>query len=481
MDYQVKRVYELAKEFGCSEKAIIKFLITLGRVGITSNGYVVESEYNLARNHFLGIPIPEKPKPAPKPQEKPKSTPSSTQITPPKQEIDAQTILNGYAVAEIEKSPIKYYKATQKVVDELLNVIQSQETAQKESIGELTRTILKLNAKYIENPHLTPEENTLLATRQEFLVRKLAFGSEEIKREMLLVKEQAEVFFKKLSEINMGYESLREMAKLEREERPSFGFLVENLVELVQSALTRLNFFTAHKKIILEIISAHSAFSEEYKSFRTSLREEMRAISRSESIEEEIFINWYDEWAKKRILIEQRLLPLFEFVLKGYLGDKIGQVVAILRQYRDKVDEFYLNERKNIYQKFVFTSGGDLQEKFEVESEINKLSNAFQRELQDIIFSTGKTEEKIFIIKWSEPIINLQIDEINEFIEEKKLKTISDEIMERFTDLRRQNFAEYLSDAKTYADAIKKRADEFNGLIFRMRKEINAAKTNTTR
>ncbi|MBR0101887.1 MAG: hypothetical protein IJQ01_00135, partial [Selenomonadaceae bacterium] len=123
----------------------------------------------------------------------------------------------------------------------------------------------------------------------------------------------------------------------------------------------------------------------------------------------------------------------------------------------------------------------DLQEKFEVESEINKLSNAFQRELQDIIFSTGKTEEKIFIIKWSEPIINLQIDEINEFIEEKKLKAISDEVMERFTDLRRQNFAEYLSDAKTYADAIKKRDDEFNGLIFRMRNEINAAKTNTTR
>ena len=75
------------------------------------------------------------------------STPSNTQITPPKQEIDAQTILNGYSVAEIEKSPIKYYKATQKVVDELLNVIQSQETAQKESIGELTRTILKLNSK----------------------------------------------------------------------------------------------------------------------------------------------------------------------------------------------------------------------------------------------------------------------------------------------------------------------------------------------
>ena len=47
--------------------------------------------------------------------------------------------------------------------------------------------------------------------------------------------------------------------------------------------------------------------------------------------------------------------------------------------------------------------------------------------------------------------MSISIDEISEFIEEKELNAISEEILERFRDLRRKNYAEYLSDAKIYA------------------------------
>ena len=135
----------------------------------------------------------------------------------------------------------------------------------------------------------------------------------------------------------------------------------------------------------------------------------------------------------KRFAIEQRFLPLVEFALKGKLIDVFDVILGSLHAYRDAVDKFYLNERKNIYQKFAFQAGGDLQEKFETESELYKLSEKLQRDLQEIIFTRDKTEERIFLLRWSEPLLNISIDEISNFIREK----------------------------------------EFNGLIFRMRKDLH--------
>ena len=149
------------------------------------------------------------------------------------------------------------------------------------------------------------------------------------------------------------------------------------------------------------------------------------------------------------------------------------RVLEVLRGYRAAVDEFYLHERKNIYQKFAFQSGGDLQEKFEIEGELYKLTEKFQRDLQVIIFACDKSEERIFLLKWAEPLLNLPIDELSNFIRNRELDGISQEILTQFAELRRQNFAQYLSDAQAYGAALEQREKEFNALIFRMRKELN--------
>ncbi len=148
-------------------------------------------------------------------------------------------------------------------------------------------------------------------------------------------------------------------------------------------------------------------------------------------------------------------------------------MLKILRDYRDAVDKFYLHERKNIYHKFAFQVGDDLQEKFETESELYKLESKFQRDLQGIIFSRDKSEERIFILHWSEPLLKLPIDEITDFIREKELDAISQETLKSFDELRRQNFAQELIDAKAYGEAVRNRENEYNKLIFRMRKDLN--------
>lgn len=100
------------------------------------------------------------------------------------------------------------------------------------------------------------------------------------------------------------------------------------------------------------------------------------------------------------------------------------------------------------------------------------MAEKFQRDLQEIIFSCDKTEEKIFLLKWSEPLLNLPIDAISNFIHDKNLDAISEEVLTQFAALKQQNFATYLADNKAYGEAIQKRGQEYNALIFRMRKDL---------
>ena len=209
----------------------------------------------------------------------------------------------------------------------------------------------------------------------------------------------------RLEEIYDGENLFSELAALEAEPRPSFAFLVESLIQIVQDVLDKQKFLASNQKFISSVAKIQADWSVAYKAFKTSLREELIIICRKDSIDGENFSAWYEDWQTKRFAIEQRFLPLVEFGLKRNLLDLIERVLAILQSYRDAVDKFYLHERKNIYQKFAFTRGGHLQEKFETESELYKLTEKFRRDLQAIIFSSD-AEEKIFLLRWSEPLLN---------------------------------------------------------------------------
>ena len=387
--------------------------------------------------------------------------------------FDYKPILAKYDTAAVDKSVIKYFEAVLNITDELLNVLHEYETTHKKTISESLNITLKLRSKYIAIPQLTPEENSLLAERQKFLLQRLNLGTDEVKAQILSVKAQAEELSARLDEINHSGNFIEGLAELEAKPRASFELIVENLARMIRDAQKKVEFFTEHKDLVASVVNSQAAWTDSYKAFKTSLRDELSAACREDSVDEEIFSAWYEDWQKKRFAIEERFLPLVEFALKGNLLDSLDGVLKILGDYRDSVDKFYLHERKNIYQKFAFTAGGDLQEKFETESELYKLSEKLQRDLQEIIFSLNKTEERIFLLRWAEPLLNISIDEISNFIRDKELDAISEEVLTQFAELRRQNFTAYIADSKSYGEAVQRREKEFNALIFRMRKELH--------
>ena len=142
-------------------------------------------------------------------------------------------------------------------------------------------------------------------------------------------------------------------------------------------------------------------WNEDYKVFKTKQYEELKHSCEEDDIEVEVWQKWYEDWQKLRFTIEEKLQPMIARGLKGDIEVKeeqetpiIMQAIYVLNDYKIAVDNFYLEERKNIYQQYVFQNCGDLQEKFEVEKELYARTVNLQKALQNIIFNCKKKQIK---------------------------------------------------------------------------------------
>lgn len=394
-------------------------------------------------------------------------------------EFDYTALLAKYDVKAINKSVIKYYQAVQQWTCELIDKLDAYEERKEAVIRDFNLIGLKLSKKYEKNSKLTDEENVLLAERQRYLSNKLSLGMHNIKSKILAVKKQADDLEQRIDEIDDGENSIHELALLEKEERASFEFLAENTGKIIKNALLKIEYFENNRQLVMNIVDIWEKWSEDYRVFKTTYFEDLKSACEEDSIEEKNWVKWYQDWQNIRFKIEQKVQPVLERSLKEPMPTITETEVSVpdllikaLDEYKERVDKFFRDERMGIYQKLFFQTGGDLQEKFESESELYKCTTAFQNDLQNIIFNCAKAEDRIFILRWANSLLDIQIDEILDFVADKDLQKISRDILNEFAALKQKNFDTYLNDAKAYGEEKSRREKEYNSLIFKMRKDL---------
>lgn len=388
-------------------------------------------------------------------------------------------LLLKYNLDSINSSVIQYYESVIAVVDDLMNKVSYFENEKNEIINDLNIMAIKLSGKYDDNPNMTDHENELFKKRQGFFKKNFDIGMNTVKDRLISVKSQAMAMEDNLERINDSDDAIKELAVFESKNRVSFEFLVENSVNIIIRALKKIEFFESNSKLVKGLFELLVQWDEDYNVFKTTLKGDLINACKDDSIESEVYDVWYEEWQKKRYIVENRFMPVVEYALKGKLTDEYEdnltvaeKLIKLLKEYKDRLDVFYLEERMSIHQKFAFQSGGDLQEKFETESELYKYTGQFQNDLHRIVLKLENKEDSLFLLKWARPIINIEIDEILEFIGNKKLSSISMDVLKEFSDLKQNNFDAYISDVKSYSDELKRREKEYNSLVFKMRKDL---------
>lgn len=393
--------------------------------------------------------------------------------------FDYKTLLNKYDIASIDKSIIKYYEAVQKWIDELMEYLADFEQQKESVIQDCNQIGLQLSTTYKDDSNLTEAENELLKNRQYYFKDKLALGMDKVKANLLKVKQQADDIEYTINEIDDGDNAIYELAQLEKKERASFALIAENTAKIVNKALQKIDFFEHNRDFIVKAVEVWSKWNEDYKVFKTKQYEELKHSCEEDDIEVEVWQKWYEDWQKLRFTIEEKLQPMIARGLKGDIETKeeqeipiIMQAIYVLNDYKIAVDNFYLEERKNIYQQYVFQSCGDLQEKFEVEKELYARTVNLQKALQNIIFNCKKEADKIFILRWIDNLIDIQINEIIQFVADNNLEQISQEVLNEFAKLKQKNYYMYLADIKAYSQEQANREKTYNSLIFKMRKGL---------
>lgn len=393
--------------------------------------------------------------------------------------FDYKFLLSKYNMEEIGSSMIQYYEAVQSWINALLQKLNDYETQKEKVILDFNAISLKLSKKYENNSNLTEQENDLLQQRQEFFRKNLSLGMHSVKSKLLAVKKQADDLENRIDEINEGQNSIKELALLEKEERINFSFLAENTAKIIKNALLKIEFFEQQHQFVLHAIEIWESWTEDYKVFKTTYKEDLKNSCKEDDVEEEIWTKWYEDWTKLRFAIEQKIQPIIERGLKSIIPvysnhDKTvaERLIAVLENYKNNIDKFYLEARKGIYQKYVFQSGGELQEKFETEGILYGFTATLQTELQNILFDCKNAEDRIFILNWANSLLDISIDEILAFVADNDLQSISQEILTEFASLKQKNYDIYLADAKAYAKEKEKREKEYNSLVFKMRKDL---------
>lgn len=394
-------------------------------------------------------------------------------------DFDYTALLVKYDLKAIDASLIKYYQAVQQWCRELMEKVDYYEEQKASVIKDFNLISLKLSKKYEANPNLTEAENTLLCDRQHFFQKNFSLGMNSVKTKILAVKKQADALEYRIDEIDEGENSLRELAELEQEKRVSFAFLAENTAKIIKNALRKIEYFEANHTFVMNAINIGENWTEGYRVFKTTYKEDMKNDCEDDGIEEEIWSAWYQDWQQLRYAIELKMQPVIERGLRGSMPTNKEvktsvpeQLINILDEYKKQIDKFYKEERKGIYQKFAFQAGGDLQEKFETESSLYKFLAMLQSELQDIIFNCKNAEDRVWILNWANSLLDMQIDEVLKFVANNDLQKISHTILDEFAALKQKNYDIYLADAKAYSEEKARREKAYNSLIFKMRKDL---------
>ncbi len=390
-------------------------------------------------------------------------------------DLDYNNFIKDYNLNEINNSVIKYFQNIIKFEKSLLSEIDEYEIQNNNLLSSTFKVIDFINEKYSNDENFFEEENNLFNNRLDFFKKYFDFGLENLKNSLIAFKNEGELLEKELFGINYGNKARKfdDLEKFQNKKYPSFSFIAENSSEIVKDKILQLKWFEQNETTIFDVIKLHKETLENYKLFKDKTQKDYYKNCKNDSIEEENYLSWFKEWNKEIYLINLKLLPLIESFVIGLLPVEIVyELIKVIFDYKQNVDNFYLNERKNIHTKFAFVDNGNLQEKFEKESEFTKILNSFQEKLENIIFSNKSSQQKIFIIRWAKDWFDNSVNEILNFIELKNINSISKDIVSQFRMLKMKNLEAFLIDVKLYSDERKEREKEYNNLIFKMRKEL---------
>lgn len=391
-------------------------------------------------------------------------------------DFDYQLLLTNFNLNEINNSALKYYQNGVKWINDLISKLDKFGNENSEFMVGIQEIQIEMAKEYQNIATFTETENIFFKKIYNRFQNIFDFDFDIVKQKLFGFREEAETQLSILNNIGDAENKLKSLADIEKQERPDFHFFAEYTGEMIQEKLAKFVWYQEDNEKINLILSQIKELYADYQIFKDKMKNDFFKKCKTESIEKDVYTKWFNDWQIERFQIITKLFTLISesFIPKKLRESAVLDILTSAKNFREQLDNFYKDERLNIHQKFAFQAGGELQEKFEKEMELSKITNEFTKSLQKIMFS-GSSANKIFILRWANAWFDSQIEQIVLFAEKSKLTDITPvftEAMNELQKLKKQNMEIFLNDVITFSKMTKKRNDEYNSLMFKMRKEL---------
>jgi hypothetical protein len=392
-------------------------------------------------------------------------------------DFNYRQILMSYNIKESNSSSIKYYGSCKNWINELISGLDEFEQEQHVTIADIMNIQKQLNIEYEENQSFSEAENDFFSNKVQDAIKLFDFTFTEVKNSLYKFLKESEQNLQTLNAIDQHANPIEQLAIIESKPRPDFAVFADYTGLKLEEKFKKFAWFEENSEAIKQMIGEISYFYQEYLEFIETESQKFKEKNLKESIDAENIDLWFSEWRRERFLILNKL----HNVLDSFGSEKklsvevLLNIFTALKNYQAEINNFYFEETANIHQKFAFQSGGDLQEKFEREMELSKINYKLSNSLRDIIFDCKSSTDKIYLVRWAKEWFDLQVDQIINFTATREIQDITPafkEALDKIELLKRQNFEIFLNDVKKYTEVAKRNNDDYNSLMFKMRKEL---------
>ncbi|GMU85140.1 MAG: hypothetical protein AMXMBFR48_03820 [Ignavibacteriales bacterium] len=351
------------------------------------------------------------------------------------------------------------------------NFLREQLSGMNDIINIEHDTLRAYNDLIVKNISDNPSEYEAIQQRNNSMFERLEINPNELLDRMnVLWAEVQDV----ISTIKSA-DSLEQLSQVEKKQFPSFGFVVDKVNYDVELLSSKLEFFKSSDDVLRRLIGLHKKWYSELDHFHKIELIDFDQTCKKNAIDESFVKGWNEKWIEERIRIERKVTDIIIAVLDKKIPIDQAELLLLLLWdgLRGGYQEFYSEKVIPIHQKYAFDAkSGRLLEMLDNELELKRIINNFQSSIEEIIFSLSESDDKLFILQWASEWYESQFVKILDVIKNTGIdQFLSGDTINEFRQLKARNLESVIFDSGAYKKEVDDLSNEFNSLLFRMKKE----------
>lgn len=322
--------------------------------------------------------------------------------------------------------------------------------------------LTKSNQLYSQLANLKTD-NAELSNIQQYLLRKFDFSLQNLEEKLLQFKSESIAYSEKIDCVDSVWQYAENQPSID------FNLIGEAITRLFNNQIIKVTQFSESVDFLTTLFTKVNALFAANQHFITAQKEQFRLNCEKDYVEEQ-FADLFTEWQTEITALENHYFPIIEACFIGTMSQPATlQTLTLFEDYRHAVDNFFLTDRIALIHEYHDNPKSEFLQKIDMESKLFKSRCVLRNGLKALITNEAQHLTKKLLNAESQSLLTRQVGNLLSVSQEAN---ISQALQAEFNELQQRNFEIYLADVEQYGNQLEKRDKDIQGLLFKMKKDL---------